>query len=228
MSESTLVTTNLLRIYRPVGLWFFSFLTLGIAIGLTVVLSVAHITFSLWGMIAGTAVQYWLAVIGVILVSLHLKQFVTTGVTRRDFLTGAAVFGLIAAVLFAVLVTAGHGLEQWAVGLAEPLPADYPVVSVFSEFLHVLPGTLAYLVSGATVTAGFYRFGPWRGFLVIVPGLLPAGLAEGMLGRGDQGEPITRLLPFGPAFAVSLLVTALVALLCHRLIRDVTIRRSIG
>jgi hypothetical protein len=49
-----------------------------------------------------------------------------------------------------------------------------------------------------------------------------------LLGRGDHGEPITRFLPFGLALAVSLLVTALVAMICHRLIRDVAIRRSTG
>ena len=125
-------------------------------------------------------------------------------------------------------MTAGHGLEQWVVGLAEPLPANYPAVSVVPNFLHVLPGMLGYLISAATITAGFYRFGPWRGFLLIVPGVVPAAVSEGMLGRGEHGEPISRLLPFGPAFGLSLLVTALVAVLCHRLIRDVTIRRSTG
>jgi hypothetical protein len=225
MSEF-LITSNLLRIYRPVALWFFSALTLGIAVALTAVLTFADVTFSLWGMIAGMAMQYWLAVIGVLLVSSHLKQFVATGVTRREFLTGAALFGLLSAVLFAVVATAGHGLEQWAVNLAEPLPAGYPAVSVVSEFLHVLPGMLAFLVSGATITAGYYRFGPLPGFLLTVPGVLPVAVSEVLLGHGDHGEPITRLLPFGLALAVSLLVTALVAVICHRLIRDVAIRRT--
>jgi hypothetical protein len=227
MSESTLVTTNLLRIYRPIGLWFWSAAIVGIGVGLTAVLTFADVRFSLWVLIAGSAAKYWLSVVGVLLVGSHLRQFVATGVTRRGFLAGAGLFGLIAAVLFTAVVIAGHGLEQWAVGLAGPLPADYPVVSG-TEFFHVLPAELAYLVSGATITAGYYRFGPWRGFLLILPGLLPAAVSEGLLGRGPHGEPVTRFLPFGLAFTMSLLATALIAVLCHRLIRDVTIRRAMG
>jgi hypothetical protein len=228
MSESTLVTTNLMRIYRPIGLWFWSTLIVGLAVGLAIAQAFADVQFSLWSMIAGSASRYWLAVIGVILVSSHLRQFVATGVTRRAFLSGAALFGLVTAVLFAVVVIAGHGLEQWVVGRAGPLSADYPVLSVVSEFLHVLPNGLAFLVSGATIAAGYYRFGPLRGFLLLVPGLLPVAVSEGLLGNGEHGEPITRFLPFVLALAVSLLVTALVAAICHRVIRDVVIRRAMG
>jgi hypothetical protein len=39
---------------------------------------------------------------------------------------------------------------------------------------------------------------------------------------------VTRFLPFGLALTVALLVAALIAVLCHRLIRDVTIRRAMG
>jgi hypothetical protein len=228
MTESTLVAANLLRIYRPIGLWFWSAAIVGIGVGLTAVLTFADVRFSLWVLIAGSAAKYWLSVIGVLLVSSHLRQFVATGVTRRAFLAGAGLFGLIAALLFTAVVAAGHGLEQWATGLARPLPADYPVISVVSEVLHVLPAELAFLVSGAAIAAGFYRFGPLRGFLLILPGVLPAAVSEGLLGRGPRGEPVTRLLPLGLAFTVSLLVTALVAVICQRLIRDVTIRRAMG
>lgn len=79
MSESTLVTTNLLRIYRPIGLWFWSAAIVGIGAALTVVLRFTGLPYSLWELIAGSAAKYWLSVIGVLLVSSHLKQFVATG-----------------------------------------------------------------------------------------------------------------------------------------------------
>lgn len=228
MTGSTLVTANLLRIYRPIGLWFWSAAIVGVGTALAVVLRFADLPFSLWLLIAGSAAKYWLSVIGVLLVSSHLRQFVATGVTRRGFLAGAGLFGLIGALLFTAVVTAGHGIEQWVQELARPLPDGYPLLSVGSEVLHVLPPELAYLVSGAAITAGFYRFGPLRGLLLILPGVLPAAVSEGLLGRGPRGEPVTRLLPLGLAVAASLLVTALVAVICQRLIRDVTIRRAMG
>jgi|tagenome__1003787_1003787.scaffolds.fasta_scaffold20737919_2 hypothetical protein len=225
---STLVTANLLRTYRPIALWFFSAAIIGIGAGLAAVIAFGDVRFSLWVMIGGSAARYWLSAVGVLLITAHLRQFVATGVTRREFLAGAGLFGLIAAVLFTVVVLAGHGLEQWAVGLGGPLPGDYPAVSVVPEFLHVLAAELAYLVSGATVAAGFYRLGPLRGFLVLVPGVLPAAIAEMLLGRGPHGELLTRLVPLEPAVTASLAVTAVAALICRQLIRDVAIRRAGG
>ena len=227
MSESTLVTTNLLRIYRPIALWFWSAAIVGIGAALAVVLSFTDLPFSLWVQIAGPAAKYWFSVIGVLLVSSHLKQFVATGVTRHEFLAGAGLFGLIAVLLFSAVVTAGHALEQWAAGLAGPLPAGYPAASVMSEFLHVVPAELGFLVSGAAIAAGFYRFSPMRGVLLILPGVLPALVSEGLLGSDRHGVPAWSL-PLGLALTVSLLVTALVAVTCQRLIRDVTIRRTTG
>jgi len=228
MSESTLVTTNLLRFYRPIGLWLGSAMIVGIGIALTAVLSVGDLRFSLWLMIVGSAAKYWLLAVGIMLTGMHLRQYVSAGVTRHEFLAGAGLFGLVTAVLFAAAVIAGHGLEQWAVGLAGPLSPDYPAIAPVTEYLHVLPVELGYLVSGTAITAGFYRFGALPGLLVLVPGMLPAAVSEALLAGGPHGESITRVLPFGFAVAVSLVVTAVGAVACHRLIRDVAIRRATG
>jgi hypothetical protein len=228
MSESTLVMTSLVRRYRPVALWFWGAAVLGIGIALWIVASVTDVEFSLWGTIAGSAAKYWLGTVGVVLVSVHLKQFVSVGVTRHEFLDGAAWFALGAAVLFSVVLPVGHGVEQWAVGLSQPLAAGYPHVAMISEFLHTLPAELAYLVSGAAITAGYYRSGPLRGLLLMVPALLPVLVSEVLMGRDGHGQTVTRWLPLWPAIVLSLLVTALVAAMCHRLVRDVAIRRAAG
>jgi len=233
MTESRLVATSLLWIYRPVGLWFWSLMIFGVAIGVGVIVTVTEPRFSLWLLVAGSAAKYWLSVVGVLLVSTHLRQFVATGVTRRAFLAGSAVFGLAAAWLFTLIVTTGHGIEQSLLTLTRhgPLPADYPLLSAgsaASEFFHVLPGELAFLVSGAAIAAGFYRFGPLPGLLLILPGLVPALVAELLLGRGQHGEPLTRFLPFGLALTLSLLATALAAAMYQRKLRDVAIPRPAG
>jgi hypothetical protein len=231
MSRSRPVLTTLLRIYRPVGLWFWCTMIICIAAVDTLLATHDSVNFSLWLLVAGTAAKYWLLVVGLLLINAQLKQFVTNGVTRRDFRTGSAVFGLVAAVLFALIVVAGHGVEQALTGLAGPLPADYPDLSAssaLSEFGHVLPAELAYLVSGAAIAAGFYRYGPLPGLLIIVPGLVPVALTETLLGRGPHGEPLTRFLPYGVALVVTLVAVALVALMYSRELRDVTIRRSAG
>lgn len=228
----TVVTRSLFGIYRPVALWFWSIVTLVVVIVTAVVTRFAEVDVSLWFVIAGQAMKWWLLVIGVLLTATHLKLYVTNGVTRRDFLLGAGVFGGLTAVLFAVVVPVGQAVEGLLRTALGSLPDAYPAFGAgeaLRTFGHLLPGALGCLVSGALIAAGFYRFNWWIGLLLVIPGAIPLAVAEGLLGLYAAADtPAPRLLPFAAGFALSLTVTALGALVLLREMRDVTIRRTTG
>jgi hypothetical protein len=229
MNPRTLVAVNLLRIYRPVALWFWAIMVVGIAIGMTVVSRLTDPTFSLWLVVAGAAAKYWLGVVGVLLVSLHLRQFVANGVTRHDLLAGAALFGLMVAVLFALAVPLGHGAEQLLLSAGDPVPGRYPTTSFgtgLREFGHILPASLAFLVTGAAATAGFYRYGAWGGLALLPLAVLPVGAAEALLGVDEHGGFDVRFVPYAAAVLITLIVTGLAGLLVQWELRDVAIRRG--
>jgi hypothetical protein len=223
------VAVNLTRIYRPVALWFWITMTVCVAIGMTAVTLNVDPTFSLWLLMVGSAVKWWLGVIGVLLVSMHLRQFVANGITRHDFLAGAAIFGLLTAVLFALAVPVGHGVEQLLMGLGGPLPAGYPTTSFGTgvrELGHVLPGSVAFLVTGAAAAAGFYRFGAWGGLALLPVAALPVAAAESLLGVDEHGGFDVRFVPYTVALLISLVAIVAGVLLYHRELRDVAIRRG--
>jgi hypothetical protein len=231
MSDARMVLVQMLRIYRPTGAWFWSTMIVGVAIGVSLLATLGDVRYSLWMVIAGNASKYWMGAAGVLLGGRHLKQFMATGLTRRAYLSGAIAFGLVAVLVFTVLVTAGHLVEQAFLRLGGPLAATYPQLtarSAVGEFFHVLPVELAYLVTGAAITAGYYRFGPWLGFWLILPGAVPVLVAEGLFGRGPHGEAVTRLLPFGVALVLSVVVSGSALVMYHRELRDVAIRRTTG
>jgi len=229
MSPRRLVALNLLRIYRPVALWFWVTMIVCVAVGMTVVSRLTDPTFSLWLVIPGLAAKYWLGVVGLLLVSLHLRQFVANGITRHDFLAGAAMAGVLLAVLFAAAVPLGHAAEQLLLHLAGPLPPQYPTTSpgtALREFGHVLPGALAFVVAGAAAAAGFYRFGAWGGLALLPIAVLPVAVAEALLGVNEKGGFDVRFVPYAAAVLITLAVTGLGALLFQREVRDVAIRRA--
>jgi hypothetical protein len=225
------VTTILFRVYRPVLFWSLGVIVVACALLMAIISSFTAPQFSLWLLVFGSATDYWLLVVGVMLVSVHLRQFVSNGVTRRAFVGGAAAFGAALAVAFAVLVPLGHGVESASVHAAAAPGTDYPAFSgsiALREFGHALPGELAYLVSGLAIAAAFYRYGPWPGILLLLPGALPIAVTQGFLGADENGRVDTRVLPYAAAVLLSLAVTALVAALYQRQMRDVAIRRTAG
>jgi hypothetical protein len=229
--SSRLVTRILFRIYRPVVLWLLCVMVVCAVVAMTVVTGFTDPPFSLWLLVVGLVAKYWLLVVGTMLVSMHLRQFVSNGVTRRDFIVGGAAFGLVVVVAFAALVPIGHGVEQALLSLGGSLSPDYPRFSAGTavrEFGNVLPGQLAFFGSGLAISAGFYRYGGWPGILFLVPGAIPLAIAEGLLGIDEKGHLETRLVPYGVALLVTLAATALVALLYYRATRDVAIRRAAG
>jgi hypothetical protein len=228
----TLVAKTLTTLYRPVGIGFWSIIALIVVVVTAVLAVVYEVRYSLWLIIAGQAMKWWLLVFGVLLVATHLRLYVANGVTRRDFLAGAALFGGLTAVAYALIVVLGHGIERLVWTAFGTPPATYPAFSALEalrEFGHYLPGALGCLVTGALVAAGFYRFTWWIGLLLVIPGALPLAVADGLLGLYAAIEaPAPRLLPYPAGVAFSLAVTVIGALLVHRQMHDVAIRRTAG
>jgi hypothetical protein len=221
------VTGALFRIYRPIiSISFAIILVVVTAIVTAIVTSVTDLDFSMWLVLAGSAAKYWLLVVGIILVAMQLRQFVVNGVTRHEFIAGAGVFALVMVLGWGVAVVLGHEVESLLLNAFGARAADYPALTAggaLRELGSVLPVAAAYLVSGAAVSAGFYRFRPWTGLVVMLGGLVPAAVAEVLLGYNEFGELAGRV-PYPAALALSLLATGLGGWLFHRLISDVAIR----
>ncbi|MCA2217221.1 hypothetical protein [Jidongwangia harbinensis] len=228
----TVVARSLFRIYRPIIVWFWCTVAVVAAVGTAVLAQVAEVKLSLWIIIAGHGLKWWLLVIGVMLVATHFKLYLANGVTRRDFLLGAGVFGAITAVGYAAMVPIGHGVE-WLVWTAFGGPPEsYPAFSAAGavrEFGHLLPAALGWLVSGALITAGFYRFRWWAGLLLLVPAALPLAVTDALLGIfGPEDTPSARVLPYAAGLTVSLLLTAAGTAAFYLQMRDVAVARTAG
>lgn len=224
------VTRALFRIYRPIIIPFAAIIVVAEIIAAGIVASAKPLGFSMWLVLGGQAAKYWLLVIGIILVAMQLRQFVVNGATRHEFLAGVTVFGLILVLGWGVAVVLGHGIESVLLDAFGRRGPDYPVLTAdlaLREFGRQVPISLAYLVSGATIAAGFYRWPPWIGLGVMLGGAVPVVVADGLLGFTEFAE-VTHHVPYPAGLALSLAATALTAWGFHRAISDVPIRRTAG
>jgi len=224
------VTSALFRLYRPIVLPFAVILVVADVIATVAVANFTDLGFSMWLVLGGQAAKYWILVVGIILVAMNLRQFVVNGATRHEFLAGVAVFGLVLAVAWAIAVPLGHGIENAVLDAVGKRGPGYPVLTAggaLREFGQQLPISLAYLVSGATIAIGFYRWRAWIGLGVMLGGAVPAFATDWLLGFNEWGG-LTHDVPYSVGLAVSLAATGLVAWGFHRATSDVPIRRTAG
>lgn len=224
------VTKALFRVYRPVILPFAVIIVVAEVIATVAVARFTDVRFSMWLVLGGQAAKYWILVVGIILIAMHLRQFVVNGATRHEFLAGVSVFGLVLALAWAVAVPLGHGIENALLAAFDARGPGYPVPTVGGSLLRFgqqLPISLAYLVSGATIAAGFYRWRAWIGLGVMLGGAVPALVTDWLLGFNEWGG-LPHDVPYAAGLPISLATTALVAWGLHRAISDVPIRRTAG
>jgi hypothetical protein len=224
------VTHALFRIYRQISLPFAAIIVVADVVATAVVARFTDLNFSMWLTLGGQAAKYWILVIGIILVAMHLRQFLVNGVTRHEFFAGAAVFGLVLALVWAVAMPLGHGIESAVLAAVGKQGPGYPAFTAGGALLRFgqqLPISLAYLVSGAMIATGFYRWRPPTGLAVMVGGAVPAVVADWLLGFDEWGG-LSHGVPYPVGLPLSLAATGLVAWALHRAISDVPIRRTAG
>jgi hypothetical protein len=222
------VVASLFRLWRPMILWFAAILVTVEVVAVAAISTAGPVRFSFWLVVAGSAAKYWPLVAGILLVSMYLRTFVANGRTRHEFLRGLALFAGGIALVFPAVVVAGHAVESLVLGLAGHRAGSYPVfrfADAAAEYLHLLPATAGFITSGILITAGFYRFRPWTGVLLIAPGALPALAGDGLIEIDDSGELIARL-PYAIALTLTAVAVVLGCVATHRLLRDVAIKRS--
>jgi hypothetical protein len=229
MNASKLVMSTLLRLYRPIALWFLAVLTV-VLVGVDVVTRIGselEVFGGLWTLITSSATRYWILVVGILVTTMQLRVYVANGITRRDFTRGAAAFGLIVAVAFTVVVLIGHAVESTVVATA--VSGDHVALSAARELDRlgrVLPTLLAYGVSGWLIGIGYYRFHPLAGTLLIAPAVVPMVVTTWLLGAEDFGPFNDAPLPYAVGLPIVLAVVAIAFLLVRRLLSDVAIRRA--
>lgn len=225
------VAGALIRIYRPVLLWFTAVMVLAETGSVAVVSAFTPVRFSMWVLVVGSAARYWLLVVAIILVGVQLRQFVANGVTRREFVVGTLPGTLGAALLLAVLMPIGHGLESAVLAITGRQGAGYPSFSAWvglEEFGRMLPGTLGFLVSGGLFAIVVLRYPPWIGIPLLLPAAVPLAVGAGLFDFDEYGIPVHAVVPYPLALCLSAAVTVAGAAALWWAVRDVAIRRTRG
>jgi hypothetical protein len=222
------VAEVLFRLYRPVVLWFGLALVLIEAVAVVVPLVLGRTTVSIWLLVAGSATRYWLLVIGILLVSTHLRRFVAGGATRREFFFAVILLGACISVAVAILMPLGHGLENAVLASAGRRTADYPAFtagSALRESGRTLAISLAYFISGTLFAMAYHRNSPWVGTALIIPCAVPLVASQVLLGY-DIAAVTDGVLPYLPALLLTLVVVVTGAIVLRTTIRDVALRRT--
>jgi hypothetical protein len=168
------------------------------------------------------------------LVATHLPVVILHGVTRRAAIRAVLVSVVLISMAWAAFMVCGHVVERFVYGrLGWPdvmqtphlFRNGYDVLPMFAEYTLIF---LAYLLSGALISAFYYRFGWFRGTLLIPAGLLPAVAIEGLLFTGWYGaglqEGLSLSRPATPLLVLAAIVVLwLTALVLHLVLRDVPI-----
>jgi hypothetical protein len=177
------------------------------------------------------APKYFLMVFGILATTMQLPIYVAHGVTRREFIRGAAVFFAALATAFTALQLVALGIEYAVYSAQDLLPRlteAHPLASAGDAgrlFLQTLLLGLAYLATGWLIGVGYYRFGPWLGTAFIVPACLPAVATEAAFNARLIGLDVAAL-PIALVLSAAIIAVAWAA--CYALTRSLAIKKITG
>jgi hypothetical protein len=219
-----------------VGYWLtmvFAFLVTGIVI--------QHATCgvhnSMWDY--GTpSPKYFSIAIGITATPAYFALMVSHGVTRRMFSVAAGIYltGAAAAtsMLWVLVHRVEHALYSWQGrpgNLTNPhrFTSTSQVGLVFTEFFLLI---LSHEVAGWLLGITFFRFGFWRGVLLLPLALLPAAAAESLLVAEWLAAVLNNAGYHRPPLAVAvpavLVVSALGLYAGYRVLRPVAVKPGKG
>jgi hypothetical protein len=172
---------------RPMIVGYWLVMTLSFLVGgLISQLIGGGINHSIWDY--GTqSPKYFSSAIGITLTPAIFTLIIAHGVTRRMFAVAGSIILVGAATATATIWVLAYQVERvaydWA-GLTQALnnPHLFTKTSqaglIFTEFFLLI---LAHEAAGWLIGISFYRFGFWKGLLLLPLGLVPAAAAEFLL-----------------------------------------------
>jgi hypothetical protein len=223
---------------RPmlVGYWLVMlFLVLAISVGYLI--STGGLDHSMWDW--GTqSPKYFSMALGITITPAYFGLLIAQGVTRRMVSVAASIYLTAAAVATAtlwVLMYQGERLLYSARGWSQTMenPHLYHDTSqaglIFTEFFLLI---LSHEAAGWLLGITFYRFGFWRGLLMLPLSLIPAAVTEFLLiaqwladvlnSIGYQRPPLTVAVP------TILVVSALGFSVGYLLLRPMAVKPAKG
>ncbi|GAB3811875.1 hypothetical protein GCM10028820_03850 [Tessaracoccus terricola] len=221
-----------LRIYLYLYAVVWAILLVGIVAAIVIVDRLGTVDLSIAQFVRNGPLFWFVFALAIIVPTGYLTPHVANGLTRRSFTVGSLVAVAANALLHSVTTAvvlflegafyAAMGWEHDTAGKGEFVPGlweqGFGVV-----LLDYSIGTLAGGVSGLLLGICFYRFGGWRGTLMLPISLAPLLVVLGLStwGTGDQAWLVNDTL--GAVLAAALVVAAAAAFAL--LVRNVRISR---
>lgn len=122
--------------------------------------------------------KIFLLVIGILLTTISLAGFVSSGVTRRYFVGGVSLVLIIFSAIFALLMTAFIPLEQFIYNSGE---GNLELGELGRKLFEYFCLFFTFFGSGWLIGSGFYRFNWQIGVLISLAALLPPLIMEVVL-----------------------------------------------
>ncbi|TFE00574.1 hypothetical protein [Jeotgalibacillus salarius] len=136
--------------------------------------------------------KIFMLVVGILSAPKFLSWFVKTGVTRKDYFTGAAIASAALSAIFMIIALIIAGIEQLIA------PVDFVTflgegASWFLIFIVYTLNIFVYYLAGWLIGAGYYRFDGW-GLLFYIIGALVLIFMMDLLWSNELETPLHRLL----------------------------------
>lgn len=174
-----------IRIVRMIGAWYW---VIFVIVAVAIIVGKARLGSGLdEGVVdaqMGGPSRWFVLVLGMIIPAAYLRLHVAAGGTRRALVTGTVQGALVGGAMLG-LVTAVYLVGERALfdALGQTWSREYglPVDGYAGIALTIVTETLVvatYYLVGATISAGYYRFGMVLGTLYAVPALVPAALVD--------------------------------------------------